>query len=137
MTTATVPKIDPADVATVEALKPQVEALISAVESALPACNRLIAAGYAGTQWLAEAQLESSVDEDRCVAGDLVSLRRALHLFHISKGRREAFEYHRACDGEGGISLDQAVDELLADDEDFELVQAMRTYAASIGKGER
>lgn len=128
--------VDPADVATVEALEPQVKALIAAARAALPAILRLDEAGYPGAGML---PYNLNVGEAAAPSdGDLVVIAEVLENLRVGAGDEAAYNYHRLV-VQGGMTLRAACDELMEHcsdpNHDLDRVEALRHYAASHASG--
>ncbi len=125
--------VDPADVATVEALEPQVKALIAAARAALPAILRLDEAGYPGA---GAVPFQLNVDEGFTPSdGDLLAIAEVLENLRVGAGNDAAYNYHRLVT-RGGMTLRAACDELMEHcsdpNHDLDRVEALRHYAATV-----
>lgn len=123
--------VDPADVAIIEQLEPEVQVFMDLIAKARPAVKRLQQAGYAGAGSVAD-ELENILGDGNSV-GELRNVVRSLQEFTVGAGDRAAYNYYRLV-VQGGMTLRAACDELMehCDDptHDLDAVDALRRYAA-------
>ncbi len=122
--------VDPADVATVEALEPQVKALMEAIRAALPACERLEKADYPGADPMASDARQTFDAAD----GSLAALLDGIENLRIAGGDQAALDYHKLCVRDG-LTVPEACRSLLDEDanvEHLDRVEALRHYAATV-----
>jgi hypothetical protein len=133
-------QIDPKDIATVEALEPQVQTLMETIENARPAIGRLGAAGYAGAVGVL-SELANILGEGLSV-GELCNVLRALEEFRHARGDQAALDYFQLCEN-GNLTVADAARSILgAGDEadtstrQLDRIEALRRYAASLEVGQ-
>lgn len=131
MSVSTLTTIDPADVAVVLTLAPQVRGLMAAIDGAQPALKRLIEADYPGAYDVAD-ELENVLGEGAS-SGELRNVVRSLEAFQVGAGIQAALDYHELCEL-GGLTVGKAAAEILdgdVTDEKFARIEALRRYTAS------
>ena|ERR1700694_3800798 len=129
--------VDPADVATVQALEPQVKALIAAWKDATPALERLIEAEYPGAAALG-FQLRDALQEKPVFDGSIADIAMHLREMIAGAGDQAALDYYQLC-VEGGLTIADAARSILGsggeastDDEHLDQIEALRRYAAKV-----